>query len=283
MAPNQPRPTKAERRDAARAKAQALREEQARRQRRATITRRSLLGVGALAVVGVGAGLYVSGRDSGGSSGTSTYSPATAAATGPGVPSGVMSDGSVSFGQALTPGTVNEGAPVVDVWYDYSCPHCAEFEALHSSELTALATSASATIVLRPVKILGQAWTDTVDNALGVVIDQEPDKAMAFHTAAFSLYEQAVAAENAALLSQENLVTYAQSAGVSSATTDQFSAAVSANTYGAWTQLGTKAFEDNGLTGTPTIRVNGTEVDLKTINTATGVTDYLKDKGLVTS
>jgi len=44
VASNTPRPTKAERRAAARAKAQALREEQERRERRLKITRRALLG-----------------------------------------------------------------------------------------------------------------------------------------------------------------------------------------------------------------------------------------------
>ena len=43
MASNTPRPTKAERRAAARAKAQALREEQERRERRLKITRRAML------------------------------------------------------------------------------------------------------------------------------------------------------------------------------------------------------------------------------------------------
>ena len=48
MASNTPRPTKAERREAARVKAQALREEQERRERRAKITRRVLIGAGAV-------------------------------------------------------------------------------------------------------------------------------------------------------------------------------------------------------------------------------------------
>ena len=52
MASNTPRPTKAERREAARVKAQALREEQERRERRAKITRRVLIGAGAVVAVG---------------------------------------------------------------------------------------------------------------------------------------------------------------------------------------------------------------------------------------
>ena len=52
VAPNEPRPTKAQRREAARAKAKALREAEERRAKRNAITRRSLIGVGSVAVVG---------------------------------------------------------------------------------------------------------------------------------------------------------------------------------------------------------------------------------------
>lgn len=278
MAPNQSRPTKVERRQAARAQAQALREEQARRERRNRITRRSLLGVGVAAVAGVGAGLYLTGRDGAGSA---SYALPTATADTEGVPSVVLADGALTFGQALQPGTRNPGTPAVETWFDYSCPHCAEFERLHSSELTSLATSASATVVLRPVKILGNPWTDLVDNALGLVVDKEPDVAMAFHTAAFSLFEQYVTSANQAYLTVANLVTYARSAGVSEDLSGQFEAAATANTYGPWTALGTETFEKDGLTGTPTVWVNGEAVDLADINTASGITDHLKAQGLI--
>lgn len=279
MAPNQPRPTKAERREAARAQAQVLREQQARKERRNKITRRSLLGLGVVAVGGVGAGLYLNGR----TKVNGDYTLPTATADTQGVPGVVLVDGALTFGQDLMPGSRNEGAPVVEIWFDYACPHCAEFEKLHASEFASLATSGSATAVLRPVKILGSSWTDLVDNALGLVVDNEPKVALDFHTAAFSLYEEAASTSNQSLLTVDNLVTYAQSAGVSEELTSQFEATVTANTYGPWTTLGAKTFKDSGLTGTPTVWANGQALDLNDINSASGITDALKGQGLLAS
>ena len=52
MSSNQPRQTKAQRREAARLKAKELREASARRERRNTIARRSFIGVAGLGVTG---------------------------------------------------------------------------------------------------------------------------------------------------------------------------------------------------------------------------------------
>lgn len=152
VASNSTRPTKAERRSAARAQAQALREEQERKERRAKITRRSLLGVGALAVVGVGAGLAYSAREDG-SQGSAAV--ATGKANKDGVPSVVLSDGSWSYGKGMVAGTVNDGAKVLDVFFDYSCHFCVAFETLHADEITDLVNAGTVTLVLHPCKILG--------------------------------------------------------------------------------------------------------------------------------
>ena len=57
-------------------------------------------------------------------------------------------------------------------------------------------------------------------------------------------------------------------------------AASDANTYAAWTALGTKTFSDKGFTGTPTIVLNGETLDNGSIGTATALTELLKSKGL---
>ena len=51
--------TKAQRREAARAKARAMREEQERKERRARLTRRALIGAAVVGVAGVGTTMYV--------------------------------------------------------------------------------------------------------------------------------------------------------------------------------------------------------------------------------
>ncbi|EEH66493.1 Tat pathway signal sequence domain protein [Actinomyces urogenitalis DSM 15434] len=273
VASNSTRPTKAERRSAARAQAQALREEQERKERRAKITRRSLLGVGALAVVGVGAGLAYSAREDG-SQGSAAV--ATGKANKDGVPSVVLSDGSWSYGKGMVAGTVNDGAKVLDVFFDYSCHFCVAFETLHADEITDLVNAGTVTLVLHPCKILGMDWTDMVMNAQGLVLDEDPEHALEFHNTASALFTKIYNAQDTSMMTADNLVAAATEAGVSQEVSTKFADAIKANTYGAWTELGTQTFQDKGFTGTPTILLDGESVDLSAIGTATGLTDLIK-------
>ncbi|WP_328705187.1 DsbA family protein [Actinomyces faecalis] len=273
MASNSPRPTKAERRSAARAQAQALREEQERKERRAKITRRSLLGVGALAVVGIGAGLAYSARDNG-SQGAAAV--ATDKADKKGVPSVVMSDGSWTYGKGMVAGTANEGATVLDVYFDYSCHFCATFETLHADEIADLVSAGTVTLVLHPCKILGMDWTDMVMNAQGLVLDEDPEHALEFHNTASALFTKIYSAQDTSMMTVDNLVAAADEAGVKEEVSAKFADTIKANTYSAWTELGNETFQDKGLTGTPTIQLDGESVDLGSIGTATGLTDLIK-------
>lgn len=268
------RKTKAERVAEARAKAQALREEQERKERRATLTRRGLIGLGAVAVAGVAGGLVYQSRASSSSTNTGTVSAALASTTG--VPSLVRDNGSLPFAKVGEPGTENSGVRVLEVFYDYSCHFCAAFETLHSQEIEKLLADGTITLVLRPCKILGQDWTDQIMNAMGVVLDNEPEHAMAFHNGAMALFTQIYDNRDTSLMTLGNITTVARTAGVSSATSDQFEAAINANTYGPWTELGTKAFSDAGLNGTPAVFLDGQSVDLAQIATADGLTKLLQ-------
>lgn len=274
MSPTNPRPTKSERREAARAQAKALREEQVRREKRAKVTRRALLGVGVVAVAGVGGGLYAASRSGGSASGG--VAP-TERASASGVPSVVTTDGSWTYGKDLAPGTVNQDASVLDVYFDYSCHFCAAFEALHSPEIATLVKGGKLTLVLHPCKILGMDWTDMVMNAQGVVLDQAPEKSLDFHNQVFALFAKIYQAQDTSMMTVDNIQQVATDAGVPEDVVSQIADAVSANTYGAWTELGTDAFtgHDPKFKGTPTVLLDGEEVDLSEINSADGLTKRL--------
>ena len=266
MASNTPRPTKAERRAAARAKAQALREEQERRERRLKITRRVLLGGGVVAAVGATAALVIASRraDAGNSQ--------TPEGSGH-IPAGVGADGSLTYGAAMTPGSVNEGAPVLDIYFDYSCHFCADFEALHADEISRLVKDGKVTLALRPCKALGQDWTDIVMNAMGLVLDRQPEVALTFHNAALALFSEIFASRDASRQTVDELADTAKKVGVSQDVVDSFEKAVNDNTYGKWTEAGTKAFDSKRLNGTPTVFLDGTQLNLQAVATATALTE----------
>lgn len=275
MASNNPRPTKAERRAAARAQAQAQREEQARKERRGKIARRTVLGVGALGLLGVGGALYYQARlqGTGGSEKLSSKKANTR-----GVPQVVLADGALTVGQNLTLGGINSGGALIEVYFDYACPHCAEFEELHAAELAALPKNGTATLALRPTKLLQQQWTDMVMNAMGVVIDNQPDKALDFHAAIFKDFYDIATKRDPSRLSIEEISTVAKQVGVSTELIDFFGSSYEANTYGPWTALGDQAATKAGLTGTPAVFLDGEQLDLRDLGSKDALTKLIEDK-----
>lgn len=118
-----------------------LREEQRRQAERDRRRRRLLLVLAPVAVivVVVAAGLTVQAvRDRG-----SDFAGGLPAAA-------VLDDGSVRLAAPGT--TVN--TPVIDVYEDFQCPACREFERINSGTLQRLASEREAVVVYRPVAII---------------------------------------------------------------------------------------------------------------------------------
>ena len=194
----------------------------------------------------------------------------------PRIPKGVGDDGSLTYGAAMTPGSVNEGAPVLDVYFDYACHFCANFDTLHADEISRLVKDGKITLALHPCKILGQDWTDIVMNAMGVVLDRQPEVALAFHNAALALFSEIFASRDASRQTVDELADTAKKVGVSQDDVDSFEKAVNDNTYGKWTEAGTKAFDSKRLNGTPTVFLDGTQLNLQAVATATALTEAVE-------
>ncbi len=271
------RTTKAERREAARAKAQAMREEQERKERRARLTRRAILGAGGLAIVGVGGAMYLDSRGRVRLEGGTIVSEKAGTS---GVPGPVLADGSWTFGGSLKPGSVASDATIVEVFFDYACHFCAYFENLHHKELKSLVENGDITLVLRPSKFLGSDWTNLTMNSIGVVLDKQPDAAFAFHAALMSLFARIFDTKNTSLATVESIVSSATQAGVSTDVSAEFEAAVNEGRYSSWVTLGTDTLDKYNIKGTPTVLVAGKQVDLKKVGTENGLTDLIRSGGV---
>lgn len=282
MASNHPRPTKAERREAARAMAQKMRAEQARKERRKTITRRALLAggaVGALGVVGVGVGVGTGLISLGNkkkenekeNEGRADRLPSPMATPVAGMPAPVNADGSWTYVKGAVIGQGSPEIPLLEIYFDYSCGHCAKFDVLHADEINTLLAEGAITLVLHPCKILGQPWTDMVMNAMGLVLDQAPDSALDFHESVMTLRANAKSA-----LTTKDLMAAAEGVGVSTSVTGLFQETIDAGTYSTWVETSTRAFQDENLLGTPTVMLDGQVLDLATLATADALTRVVK-------
>lgn len=262
---------------AARERAKQLRAEQERKERRGKIARRSILGAGCVTIVGGAAGLVFYERsqkgEGGGANGKSTSAVdytkldettlKSKLANRKGVPKLVLVDGSLPFGKGPVPGTMNTGTKnVIEIVFDYACSHCAEFESVHAAELKSIIDTGKATVVLRPCKILGAAWSDLADSFMGTVLDREPAKAWAMHTAIFAQLESAIKSGAQQYPGIDAIVSAANAVGLKADTITDATNSAQTNAYENWTKLGTSSFTNQKLAGTPTVFINGVNANL---------------------
>ena len=280
MSTNQPRQTKAQRREAARLKAKELREAEARRARRNTIARRSFIGTAGVAVAGGLGYLVYLGVDAKNKPKSSKF-PApseglpSAKANQNGIPKQVLSDASWTYGEGASLDTVAASTPVLDIYFDYSCSHCAQFEGIHTQEINQLLSDKKITLALHPCKLLKQQWTSVVMNTMGVVLDEAPAQSLSFHGAAFEIFSQVLQTKDQSIMTVKSLVAAATKVGVPTKVSDKFQSAVDSNKYKKWVELGDKAFADRDLQGTPSVFFKGEQIDLGKLQSPTSLTELV--------
>ena len=150
-------------------------------------------------------------------------------------------------------------APVtVDVYEDFQCPVCQQFEAGTGQTLDQLMADGTISVHYHPIAFLDRAssteYSTRALNAAAVVLDTAGTQAFEeFHDLLFA--DQP--AEGSAGLTDDQLISYAGQAG---ATGPTVAADIRDRTYEGWTQRVTDQSSKDGITGTPTIKVNGTEL-----------------------
>jgi protein-disulfide isomerase len=212
------------------------REQEAQRKRE-----RRILGLVALAVVllivGVGIGVqqWRSGR-------TPSALPSTAGSLAP----VTIADGKpIVLGQA--------GAPVkVQLYEDFHCPHCADFEEELGPTLTAEQQSGRVAVELYPMSFIDEG-SATAANAMACAA--EAGFGQAYYLGLF--------ANHTLEWSDSQLVDLAGK--VSSQVPASFGSCVTTKAHSGWVDSINAAAQANGVTSTPTMFINGAPVDVGTL------------------
>jgi len=138
------------------------------------------------------------------------------------------------------------------VYEDFFCVHCATFEENTATELTELAAEGTVRVEYRPIAILGD-YSLRSANAFKVVLDESgSDVAKDFHDLVFEHYREA--ARNGDGLSDDKLIELAGEAG---ADEDAVRSAIEGVEQRSWVEDATQAAQDAGVTGTPTVLLDG--------------------------
>ena len=150
----------------------------------------------------------------------------------------------------------NSKVPNIEIYVDYACPHCAEFEETNSAYLTSVLESGRATVEIKPVVDLNLPLSFQGGNAAACIADYAPEKFWDFHT---QLFKQD--SENGSVTS--NLKTVLKNLDFNSEERAKVNSCVDSDVYKNWlTGATVNALNrtDNGekvVTGTPTILVDG--------------------------
>jgi protein-disulfide isomerase len=161
--------------------------------------------------------------------------------------------------------TANSGAPTVDVYEDFQCPACASFEAALGSTLQDLAQSGRITLVYHVKNFLDDNLRNDSSTRAGnaAFCASDDGKFEPYHN---QLYAQQPANEGDGF-SDETLTSIATSVGISGDALSTWETCLTAGRYDDYVNSVEEASFADGVRGTPTVRINGEDIELAAIQT----------------
>ena len=140
----------------------------------------------------------------------------------------------------------------MDLWVDYSCPHCQEFEADSSDVITQKVAAGTLKVRYHNIQIV-TAYGTQAGSAGACVATYAPDQWWAFNTALYANHSS----ETDGWKGPE-LADFATQQGI---TNSDAQSCIRDQRYTSWITDNTSAAGQAGVTGTPTLFFNGEKAD----------------------
>jgi len=256
------RTTKNQRREEARLAAQKLKEEQARKSRR---QRTLAIGLAAVFVIAVGVTGWLIVAESNQPELTDVELRPAGSTLAGAIPVGSDGVAGVTDGAAAD-------AVIVSVYSDPICPYCGLFDQLSSATLAELRESGDVVVEYHLISLfdnqsLGTAFSTRAATAAALVAAEAPESYVAFIDAMFVNQPD----EGTTGLTDVEIADIAREAGVPEDVAAQVESSAylgsgpdDPTTYGPWVLAATEqASRDLGRLATPTILLNGEELDVQ--------------------
>lgn len=153
-------------------------------------------------------------------------------------------------------GIVTGSGPVaVDIYQDYLCPFCKQLHDSAGSQIEQMATDNKITLTIHPIAILDDRSTNKYSTRAAAAAGCASDggKFLAYNDALYGNQP----AEGTAGPSDDQLIATGKNVGL----TDTFATCVNDGRYMSWPAHTTDAASARGVSGTPSVFVNGTKVN----------------------
>ncbi|MEI6220908.1 MAG: thioredoxin domain-containing protein [Actinomycetes bacterium] len=172
--------------------------------------------------------------------------------------------------------TFNPTAKVkVDVYEDFRCPNCRNFEAVNNSYVNGLVRAGKIQAVYHPMHFIA---SDSQLTAAAVACAADQGKFLELHTALYVNQPSATQmAENSPYWTNAQLILLGHSVGITSKTYDT---CINDGKYLKWTDNINNDAASKNINATPTIIINGKTIPLATAYDAKKFTKVLTDLGV---
>jgi protein-disulfide isomerase len=166
-------------------------------------------------------------------------------------PATATANGAFVVGQAT--------APVkLEVYLDYMCPYCGRYDRANSGEIDKLIADGTVRLEMHPLAFLdrfsnGTKYSTRAANAIVTVAEKSPAQLLAFNAALFNNQPD----EGTDGLKDADIARLATEVGVPQEVADTFAA----GTYEPWLAQSTEAAFASGISGTPTVKIDGTKFE----------------------
>ncbi|MCB0917127.1 MAG: thioredoxin domain-containing protein [Actinobacteria bacterium] len=150
------------------------------------------------------------------------------------------------------------GKPILEIWEDFQCPACGQFEAAFGTTVEEIAESGDARVIWRSTSFLDSQFpgqnSQRAAAAWGCAIDA--GQKVAYHDTVFA-NQPATEGQG---WTQEQLISFGSQAGIGDDKIGAFESCVNDKTYMPWSANSTQIFMDDQIGGTPTLLLNGEKV-----------------------
>lgn len=161
-------------------------------------------------------------------------------------------------GQGITVG--KEGAKAhIDVYLDFRCPHCKDFEDESGETINKLVDDGTATLTYWPLMFVNPDSSPRLANAFAAAAAEGKTRS----------YADELYADFAKSWTDEQLIELGKELGIDDA---RFQTAIRDNTYGGWLQSVGQAANERKVEGTPAVFVDGKMLNAEQL-TPQGITD----------
>lgn len=178
--------------------------------------------------------------------------------------------GAVAGGKGINPypGAAKAGVPTVDIYEDFQCPYCNDFEQTNGAQVMAMAKAGKVKVSYHVLSFLDDNFKNNASMiaANGSFCAADAGKFEEYHTANFA--GQPPKNEEGKGYTEAQIIGFGVQAGITGGAQETFKKCVSTKTYVKYVDATQTAANKNNVTGTPTFFINGKKISDKTADYA---------------